>query len=314
MSLNSREAEIFLAHCLFARDMKANEQPTLLNSPPDFNRLKSWALKEADLMLGVSDLTRSRDELEARLRIALHLCPPSAIDFNPRQERSRKSLISAHLKEAFRVPSETAERLAMIVATVLDAWDAPRSARVGSLRDHLLAKQGGCCAACKMPFTTARIAQEEKRALAGQSDPFKPYFDGDSVTERMAPAVDHLVAISKDGTNLVENLQILCTLCNQGKSDGLGISVIKEREYAAKSVDKIADFHKMQLLYYRLSMDKFSCTACNKKDNEMTVDVVIETGPIILTNLRSICYHCRDKNQTFKCPASAPMEPNWRFE
>ncbi|MDT4850723.1 HNH endonuclease [compost metagenome] len=108
----------------------------------------------------------------------------------------------------------------------------------------------------------------------------------------MSPEVDHIMAVSKDGTNQSDNLQVLCALCNRGKGDGGGVRSTSELRYCHLPIEDVPRGHRMALLYYRLAMDKFTCTACGSKDKELTVRMDRSRGLVTLTNLRSICYAC----------------------
>ena len=58
-------------------------------------------------------------------------------------------------------------------------------------RKYLLKKQNGVCKICKRPFTDARL-----------------------------PTLDHIVPLSLDGDDSLENCQVLCEYCHR-KKDGI---------------------------------------------------------------------------------------------
>lgn len=68
------------------------------------------------------------------------------------------------------------------------------------MRKQLLRKQGGKCADCEKAMTL--------------HDPTDPLY----VT------IDHIIPLSRGGSDHVTNLQLLCLGCNQKKGDGLLVS------------------------------------------------------------------------------------------
>lgn len=292
MQLDVREAEVFLARCVLSREFAETPPAGLLLQAPNFARLKAWALSEAEAMLKIKRVTATRSELEARLRVALHLCPPAAIEYDPRSTLSRKTLVAAYIEREYGVSRQAAHQVARSIAMILDAWEARRTTRITQLHDHLLSRQGGRCACCRLPFNDERRREEEESLASNGADLFKPYFDGDGVVERMRPVIDHLRAISNEGTNAHDNLQILCCLCNLGKSDGLGIDIGREFKFAARSPADVDEFHRMQLLFYRLTVDNSTCTICGGRSLEMTVRKISSEASTVLTNLRTLCRSC----------------------
>lgn len=230
---------------------------------------------------------------DVRLRVALHLAPPVAGFFDPRQSASRRELVEKHLKDNFHFDDEARYRLSRQVAIVLDSWDARRARGLSTYKHKLLALQGYKCKSCKVPLENeARRLTEEEAALNGRDDPFKPYFDGNGVADAMATEVDHVFAVSREGTNALNNLQALCGLCNLGKSDGGGIRAAMELEHCYKTVKDIPRGHRIRMFYYRLLMDGFKCRRCGSPDNELTIRKHREGGTFVLTNLVAVCVPC----------------------
>lgn len=231
-----------------------------------------------------------------RLRIALHFACPDAVRYDRRRPEPRWKLVFAHLRANFSFGEAESERLARLVAVVLDNWDARRTRGLENRRLKLLESQGYQCNCCHLSFADPeRICREEAAALAGESDPFKPYFDGDGVAATMEPQVDHIHVVSRDGTNQSDNLQVLCALCNQGKADNSGVRIVREWEFGHLPIAQVPRGHRMSLLYYRLKMDDFRCTRCQSETNELSVRLVRNDGLVTLTNLRAICYRCLEK-------------------
>jgi len=230
-----------------------------------------------------------------RLRVALHFSCPSAVNFdNARTNLTRWGLIKDHLVNNLSFNNdEEAEKIAHLVARVLDDWDISRRRGLQTSKNRLLRKQNYLCACCHLNFSDPnRIQFEEENALTNRTDLYKPYFDGEGVSLAMSPQVDHKTVVSKDGTNQSDNLQVLCALCNQGKGANSGIRPSKELTFCSLPISEIPRGHRMALLFYRLMMDENSCTQCGSTSNELTLRKVHEDGLITLTNLKSICYSC----------------------
>ncbi len=294
-SYSAGDIEYFLADASLSRLERAPQATgkATYGALPDGERFKAWAIDFLASLFGLPAIELSARETEMRLRIALHFSCPEAIIYDPSRPEPRWRLLFTYIKESFAFTEVESESLARLVAIVLDDWDVGRANGLRSRRPRLLERQGYRCNCCHVPFDDAdRTAIEEAAALSGTSDPYKPYFDGSSVKDAMEPHVDHIAAVSRDGTNQVDNLQVLCALCNQGKGDNSGIRVARELELGHRSIREIPRGHIMALLYYRLMMDRFACSMCGSKTNELTVRPRRPEGLNILTNLKAICYEC----------------------
>ena len=130
-----------------------------------------------------------------------------------------------------------------------------------------------------------------------------------SVISRLDPHVDHIRPVSIDGTNKSHNLHVICSLCNQGKSNGLGVNVRKEIEFAAIDINDVPEGHRISMFHNRLLMDKFKCTICENKCFELTIRPRTTNAPYLLTNLETICVSCLDPNSK-TCTATSKSGPN----
>ncbi len=297
MAIKTSDIESILARTALLRSAGASraERRAAFGDEPDRRAFKTTALDYLASLFNLPEVEYVARETEMRLRVALHLACPSAVHYDRRRPEARWALIQEHLIDNFNFDLDDTEDLARLVASVLDDWDVERGRGIDARRAKLLERQNYRCASCHLDFSDQnRIAEEEERALKGTSDPFKPYFDGDGVRDFMSPEVDHIAAVSKDGTNLSDNLQVLCTLCNRGKGDGSGIGPVRELTYCHLPVEGIPRGHLMALFYNRLTIDKYKCTSCGSLDKELTVRLLRSSGLLALTNLRSICYKCID--------------------
>jgi len=289
------DIEILLATTALQR-LSRNQQiseRSAYGRPPIQGDFKNLILDYLANLLRLSEIENGAKETEMRLRVALHFSCPDAVDYDHKRPEPRWALIKKYIEECFTFEPNETERISRLVATVLDEWDVKRVHGLATRRSKLLERQNHRCASCHIDFLSkARVNEEELESLEGTSDAFKPYFDGNGVADAMRPEVDHISVVSRDGTNLSDNLQILCGLCNQGKSDGTGVRTSRELEYCHQPIAEIPRGHRMALLYYRLKLDRFICTNCESTSNELTIRMEREKGLVILTNLRSICYRC----------------------
>jgi 5-methylcytosine-specific restriction endonuclease McrA len=226
---------------------------------------------------------RARRRFETRLRLALHLAPMSAVNYQRSHPAPRWRLIRDHLVSQFGYDAKECEQLAREIATLLDNWERTRDAVTGH-RAFLLHRDGPLCRNCHVKFGSSPQSLLRRDIL-------KPYFE--SSEELLSIEVDHREAVSGLGTNIVENLQLLCRLCNAGKGDGLGIDVRQEARYAGIPVSTIPVPHRCRMFYSVVDRDRSSCTLCESQTNELTVRFVVATGAYVRSNLYSACVDCR---------------------
>ena len=220
---------------------------------------------------------------ETRIRLAIHLAPRTAIAYDRSNPTPRWKLIRQHLVDAFgRGAVADIDALARDLAKVLDTFDSEREQVTGHL-SYLLKREGPKCRSCLVRFF------DDPKSLLMHDD-YKPYFL--SPEELLKPEVDHIEAISALGTNALNNLQLLCRLCNQGKGDGLGLSVREELRNSGLTIKKMPRAYRGKLLYYVLLRDGRSCSRCQATTIELTVRPVIEKGAIVRSNMRAICVDC----------------------
>lgn len=245
--------------------------------------LVEMAFKRAQMLIRFDEDVQPQALFEVRLRLALHLAPRSAIRYDATNPKPRWKLIQDYLVYSLDRDKDASEPLARAIAALLDHWQRERQ-QVTSHRHFLLRRDGPNCSHCHVRFddTNSRTVLDR--------DPFKPYFT--SPEELLSPEVDHIESVSTTGTNQTANLQLLCRLCNAGKGDGLGIDLRQEALNAALPLVEVPAFHFMRLVYYVIARDGRCCTQCESDETELTMRPFLTDGPLVRSNLRSVCVEC----------------------
>lgn len=244
---------------------------------------RDFAFQRAASIVRADEDEQTRRRFELRLRLAMHLSPREAIDYDRANPVPRWRLIREHLVATFGRDSDRSERLARDVAVVLDNWERQRD-DVGRHRAFLMSRDGPWCATCRVPFIGGPPVTLDRR------DEYKPYYT--SPDELLTPEVDHVDAISGLGTNDVENLQLLCRLCNAGKSDGLGVEVRMEARSAGTPIGDVPAAHRARMLYYVIQRDARRCAQCGSGTAELTVRPLVPGGGYLRSNLQAVCVGC----------------------
>jgi hypothetical protein len=243
---------------------------------------QDFAFRRAATILRSDSEDASRWKFELRLRLALHLAPVSAIKYDHANPTPRWELVRDHLVRHFERDPVECERLARDVAVTLENWEHERR-DVTAHRSFLIRRDGATCRHCHVRFGSTPVTVRT-------GDEFKPYFK--SPDELLMMEVDHVEAISALGTNAVENLQLLCRLCNFGKGDGLGLDVRREAHYAGRSIAGIPIQHRATMLYYVIARDNRRCRRCDGEDLELTIRPLVASGGFLRSNLQATCVAC----------------------
>jgi 5-methylcytosine-specific restriction endonuclease McrA len=243
---------------------------------------EGFAFSRAYAVLRSDEDERARHRFETRLRLALHLAPRSAVDYQRSNPAPRWRLIRDHLVSNLGRDRHECEPLAREIATLLDNWERNR-AEVTGHRSFLLHRDGPFCQNCHVEFDTHPYSLMHR-------DLFKPYFE--SPEELLSIEVDHREAVSGLGTNVVENLQLLCRLCNAGKGDGLGVDVRQEARFAGTEISKIPLAHRCRIFYSVVDRDRRVCTLCASDVEELTIRSIVPSGAYVRSNLYTLCVGC----------------------
>lgn len=297
-------ADLVLAKLLLHRGLRAPYGVGIFGSRTNLQEMSNFAARSVAQALSIADSLDLRFVFEIKLRMAMHFAPPEAINHDSSRPESRKDLIHKYLTAEFGMPQEVADDLSSEVATVLRNFQTSRKT-VSDKLDAMLLKHSHQCCACHLRMNDSKRREEEEKKGQPGTDAFKPYFHEQGPSIWMSPEVDHIEPVSGFGTNNLENLQLLCRLCNQGKDDGLGVSIAKEARHAHTPIKSVPHGHIVRMLYSRLAIDDFRCQICSSNSNELTVRKKRNAGPYVLSNLFSVCYRCTDKSGVFYCDYSA---------
>lgn len=236
---------------------------------------------------------------ELRLRLAMHFSPIDAIKYDSFNENTRKELISNHLQKYFNKNIDNADQLAETIVNILEKWEETRES-VTKYRDELLIKQNYKCNHCNVLFKKDPETNSYKVSSQFKGDKYKPYSyqkkeTTDGYIDYLTPEVDHIKPVSALGDNNLENLQVLCKLCNRAKSDILNVKTLDEIKFAAIKIDDILEnkpTHIHKMLYFTIHKAKKKCEQCNGEHKELTMRKIIQEGSFIRSNLQAVCQTC----------------------
>ncbi|WP_115862539.1 HNH endonuclease [Halorussus litoreus] len=253
----------------------------------DFNEeYQEYAVKRAAELIDAHNDLKSIQKYEVRLRLAGHLCPREAFNHDPQSRKSRHRIIKEYLEDSFSFEEDDADELSRELSKTLDVWEEGRKS-VTSFKNRLLKKQNNQCAHCHVDFSSEPRTSDER-------DMYKPYHPKTEL--RHTPEVDHIEPVSTFGTNKMDNLQVLCRLCNHGKGDGLGVDVSSEIDNAGKSVKEVSWKHRARIFYQVVKRHSRTCQICGSSDAELTIRRINPKGAYVRSNLIPVCVSCVDWN------------------
>ncbi|MCX7569197.1 HNH endonuclease signature motif containing protein [Tumebacillus sp. DT12] len=166
------------------------------------------------------------------------------------------------------------------------------------------------CNSCSVSFSTGHIGLERNNIM----DVLNPGTYFSNIDKNNDIQIDHISPISKLGTGSAGNLQVLCFVCNSGKSD-LFASVDKmntfserveierynefvesERNYVTGSTKADKNFFPFRLFYRVLNRDR-SCVLCKGENvSSLTIMPVQKKTLYTYDNLLTVCYSCLEEN------------------
>jgi 5-methylcytosine-specific restriction endonuclease McrA len=151
--------------------------------------------------------------------VAVQLAPQAAISYDRTNPRPRWRLIDDFLQERAPLAAVDRERIARVVAGVLDRASAERG------RPLMAVEHTTSCAICRLPFHTEPMSVTTR-------DPLKPVWQAQE--ELCRPEVDHVIAISGLGAHRLDNLQVVCRACNSRRA-AISSSIRKRRSGTPES-------------------------------------------------------------------------------
>lgn len=242
----------------------------------------STAVGRLSHSLGTGDNHERRQRRDLLLRIVHYCAPPSAIDHSAFDRRSVATKIRDHLIHVHGHPDghETTE-VADRVASLLRNLQGGSPGAAEWKRNELLVAQQHRCAHCRAPLD--RVPETMRRG-----DVFKPYSD----VLGPHPETDHVEPASWFGTDDIENLQVLCQLCNRAKSDDRGLNSKTEFEHATTPIEDVPEGHRARMVYYTIEESDSKCAECASSDRELTVRPAGEGLTYARINLRVLCVEC----------------------
>ncbi|MFW6025410.1 MAG: HNH endonuclease [Candidatus Woesearchaeota archaeon] len=158
------------------------------------------------------------------------------------------------------------------------------------------------CYVCKVNFEKGHVGLDITKKI----DILNPgtYFKNASL--RNEREIDHINPISKCGNNEAKNLDLICPICNSGKSD-IFTNLDKFNTYNEKvELDKLSEFKKKErkkenhnvnvisnMLFYRVLKRDGNCKFCDNVDNySLTLKPIKKDFLWTYDNLVTICYNC----------------------
>jgi hypothetical protein len=268
--------------------------------------------EQAVLLIKILDLEQNVEQLETEIEILYSSLPLSRVwnerklyqmrveiinsilDINSISSNHFRRKLAKSFQQKYGLKVELAVRLANRIESVFNKLQSSRISgfALGKF-NSLHTKQHGKCAHCYHNINT-----EHNTIHPTPKDVFRPYYWED-FHDWLDGEIDHVVPISRFGTDVEENLELICKACNQGKGAGLIENYTNQsnkylKEYKSVTSKPSSKFHKftLPLVYYRILIDNRMCTKCNVEGEPLTIRLFDEDFLPTVTNVRTLCYGC----------------------
>jgi len=247
--------------------------------------------------LGIRQTEQTREIL---LRLTAHFTPQQAlaklqnesVEAEPYDsDKEPYQMIYSYVLNNFSLSENAARELSYKLGHIWKNWQVERGfATLGisktKLKERLSKQQNNRCMNCG-----ARFERSENSIPFEKGDIYKPVSEFTDL--QYEKELDHAEPISKLGANEVNNFQLLCRFCNQGKSDDSGFSLEDRLEFASKDIKNIPA-SKRRALFFESTASKTECQSCGDsiKSREMTIRKKYQNGCFAGSNIEMLCVDC----------------------
>ncbi|NEU59171.1 HNH endonuclease [Halorussus sp. MSC15.2] len=245
-----------------------------------------------DRYLSLTDHQRVRESV---LRIAAHLTPRDALakhngealvsgQFD--EEDEPYEMIIEYLEQDFDLEKPLAKSLGQNLGRLWDDWDeSSRSISYSdTIKKKLLKEQSNRCENCNV-----RIGSENNSKSFENRDKYKPIHEYSQ--KQTAPELDHIEPLSHFGDNSLDNFQVLCRFCNQGKGNKKSVDIVDQVELATSPIEDIDRAHRRRI-FFAVTADTEECARCGDMRKELTIRKENPLGCYIVSNLQPVCVEC----------------------
>jgi hypothetical protein len=172
----------------------------------------------------------------------------------------------------------------------------------------LIKRDGNRCQLCGYKFRKTDTNDIRLKELFADEMYYNDYDDLKPLSFKPSlrhPTIDHVIPISSFGTNRMENLQILCEQCNQGKVDYLNYSETREASGFRRpsNIDKLKLHHtEDRALFYAIMERDRKCSKCGVGSSQEELTITPKDSDIffLFDNLEAVCYKCDKYDKRWK--------------
>jgi 5-methylcytosine-specific restriction endonuclease McrA len=279
--------------------MQASDVVSLLLAPEEIN-LDQYSDEDLSKFLRYLEVRQTERTREILLRVAIHFTPQQAlaklqgntISSNAySEEKEPYQMIITYVSNNFDLSEKESKRLGYRLGRIWKNWQAERdksTINIGKneLKQRLSKRQKNRCKNCG-----AQFERSDNSVLYTNNDGYKPV--SEFTEQQYKKELDHVEPLSKFGSDEIDNLQLLCRFCNQGKKDDTGFSLDDRLEIASKDIIAVSA-SKRRTLFFEATASKTQCERCGKSVDsvEMTVRKQNENGCFASSNLEMVCVDC----------------------